>query len=115
MGDKTQQSILWLDQLSNDDVFLVGGKNASLGEMYNTLTSQGIRIPNAFVITAHAYREFVKDTGLAELIKEELADLDTHNIKELLEEARRVSRRYVLIKDHICEGITDHIILKFMD
>ncbi len=39
----------------------------------------------------------------------------THNIKKLLEEAYRVSRRYILIKDHICKNLIDHIILKFMD
>jgi len=61
MEDKSQKLILWLDQLTNDDVPLVGGKNASLGEMYTELIPQGIRIPNAFVVTARAYRIFMKN------------------------------------------------------
>ena len=90
MEDKSKELILWLDQLSNDDVSMVGGKNASLGEMYNTLTSQGIRIPNAFVVTAYAYREFVKNTGLDVLIKEELEGLDTSDIKELQKKGKKI-------------------------
>ena len=46
--------ILWFDQLGIEDVGLVGGKNASLGEMYKNLTPKGIKIPNGFAITAHA-------------------------------------------------------------
>ena len=95
MEDKSKELILWLDQLSNDDVPLVGGKNASLGEMYNTLTSQGIRIPNAFVVTAYAYRKFVEDTGLDILIKEELDDLDTSNIKELQKKGKKIRESFL--------------------
>ena len=58
-----------------NDVEIVGGKNASLGEMYCQLVPKGIRVPNAFVVTAHAYRTFVAQTKLGELIKEELTDL----------------------------------------
>ena len=103
MEDKSKELILWLDQLSNDDVPLVGGKNASLGEMYNTLASQGIKVPNAFVITARAYREFVKDTGLADLIKEELADLDTHNIKQLQKKGKKI--RDAFLKEKLPPGL----------
>src|SRR3990167_63024 len=46
MTDKDQRLILWFDQIDNADVALVGGKNASLGEMYSRLTSRGIRVPN---------------------------------------------------------------------
>ena len=45
--------ILWFDDISIDDVPLVGGKNASLGEMYRHLTSKGVNIPHGFAITAY--------------------------------------------------------------
>jgi len=81
--DKANSNILWFDQVSNDDVKLVGGKNASLGEMYRDLTPQGIRIPNGFIVTARGYRHFVEKTGLNEIIKRELSMLDIHNIENL--------------------------------
>ena len=57
--NKQSQAILWFDQVGNDDVSFVGGKNASLGEMYTTLREKGIRVPNGFIVTAKAYRDFV--------------------------------------------------------
>ncbi len=48
--------IRWFDQISMDDVSVVGGKNASLGEMYRQLTPHGVRVPNGFATTADAYR-----------------------------------------------------------
>ncbi|MDD5750139.1 MAG: phosphoenolpyruvate synthase [Candidatus Pacebacteria bacterium] len=58
--EKNEKYLLWLDEIGKDDVALVGGKNASLGEMYCHLTSQGIRIPNGFALTAKAYWHFLK-------------------------------------------------------
>ncbi|MFW5853603.1 MAG: phosphoenolpyruvate synthase [Patescibacteria group bacterium] len=81
--DKSNCSILWFDQLNNDDVALVGGKNASLGEMYVTLTPKGVNIPNGFVITAAAYRQFITEAGLDNFINQEMDNLDTGNIKQL--------------------------------
>ena len=95
MEDKKQELILWLDQLSNDDVPLVGGKNASLGEMYNILSPRGIRIPNAFVVTAHAYYAFIKDTGLDVIIRKELTDLDTHDIKALQSKGKKIREAFL--------------------
>jgi pyruvate,water dikinase len=95
--DKATSNILWFDQLSNDDVELVGGKNASLGEMYSQLTAQGIRIPNGFAITAHAYREFVNDSGLADIIKKELEDLDTSDVKSLQKKGKAVREAFLKV------------------
>ncbi|MCK5096000.1 MAG: phosphoenolpyruvate synthase [Candidatus Pacebacteria bacterium] len=107
MGDKTQSLILWFDQLCNDDVGLVGGKNASLGEMYSELTAQGIRIPNGFAITSHAYREFVNNSGLAEIIKEQLEDLDVSDIKSLQKKGKAV--REAFLKVELPEVLTKEI------
>jgi len=90
--DKSQKLILWLDQVTNDDVAFVGGKNASLGEMYTHLVPKGIRVPNAFVVTAEAYRRFVNDSGLADVMHKELDNLDTGNIKALQKSQKSVQR-----------------------
>jgi len=54
--DKDKELILWFDEIGIDDVPLVGGKNASLGEMYQKLTDKGVNIPGGFAITAYALR-----------------------------------------------------------
>ncbi len=67
--EKSKTSILWWREISMTDLALVGGKNASLGEMYSQLTAKGVRIPNGFAITAAAYREFIQGSGLQKIIK----------------------------------------------
>lgn len=76
-------SILWFETLGIEDVPLVGGKNASLGEMYRGLRPRGIRIPNGFAITATAYHRFIREAGVDDRLKEILAGLDTRNIEDL--------------------------------
>ena len=62
--NKKQKYILWFNQISSRDVPLVGGKNASLGEMYTKLTKRGINIPNGFALTAKAYWHFINKNKL---------------------------------------------------
>jgi pyruvate,water dikinase len=62
----------------------VGGKNASLGEMYGHLTKKGIKVPNGFATTAQAYNYFLDSTGLKKKIKEILAGLNTKNVSDLM-------------------------------
>ena len=50
------------------DIDQVGGKNASLGEMVRNLTSAGVRVPDGFATTADAYRQFISEGGLVEII-----------------------------------------------
>ena len=52
--NKKKEFILWFNELGIKDVPLVGGKNASLGEMYRELSSKGVRVPNGFAVTAYA-------------------------------------------------------------
>ena len=82
--------IRWFRDVSIADVGLVGGKNASLGEMYRELTLQGILIPNGFAITAEGYRHVLRVDGLAEKIRAILSDLDTHDLANLAARGRRV-------------------------
>lgn len=86
----TPRFIRWFREIDADQVGLVGGKNASLGEMYRELTPRGIRIPNGFAVTAEAYRHFLKVGGLGDRIKGILLDLDTNDIQGLSSRGRRI-------------------------
>ena len=82
--------IRWFRDISIDDVPLVGGKNASLGEMYRELSSQGIRVPNGFAVTAAAYRHFLQENRLDDVIRQMLSGLDTNNLAGLSDVGRRI-------------------------
>ena len=77
--------IKWFADINIDDVALVGGKNASLGEMVRELSGQGVKVPNGFAITAEAYRHFIREAGIdAHTIEEGLkvqAEMETHGLK----------------------------------
>jgi pyruvate,water dikinase len=95
MGKHDDALILWFDDIGIEDVPLVGGKNASLGEMYRNLTAKGVAVPHGFAITAYAYRHLLKTAGIAMAIEEALAGLDTHdlrNLQERGEKARNIIR-----------------------
>ncbi|MBR9699493.1 phosphoenolpyruvate synthase [Candidatus Woesearchaeota archaeon] len=88
--NKADQFILWFDQLGIEDVPLVGGKNASLGEMYRNLSPKGVKIPNGFAVTAYAYRYLLEKTGTRDKIKDILKDLDTSNMDNLAAHGQKV-------------------------
>ncbi len=75
--------IRWFDQVGMQDVGLVGGKNASLGEMYRQLTPRGIRIPNGFATTADAYRMFLIDSGLDDKVQQLLSGMNASDVNSL--------------------------------
>jgi pyruvate, water dikinase len=86
---RDQQLVLWLDQLRLEDVPIVGGKNASLGEMIQQLTPQGIRVPSGFATTSHAYRYFIEKTGLDAQLREVLGGFDINDVTELRRRGRK--------------------------
>ena len=90
--DKKKALILWFNELGIEDVPYVGGKNASLGEMYRLLTQKGVNIPNGFAVTANAYFYILKKEGIMIKIKDILKDLNTHDLKNLQERGRKVRR-----------------------
>ncbi|NTV15418.1 MAG: phosphoenolpyruvate synthase [Desulfobulbaceae bacterium] len=95
MGTHDEALILWFDEIGIADVPLVGGKNASLGEMYRNLTTKGVAVPHGFAITAYAYRHLLKTAGIAQAIEDALAGLDTHDLHNLQargEKARNIIR-----------------------
>ncbi len=73
------------ENLRMSDVEVVGGKNASLGEMISQLAASGVRVPGGFATTAHAFREFLKFQGLDARIQKCLADLNTDDVRALAE------------------------------
>lgn len=82
--------IRWFDEIGIADVPLVGGKNASLGEMYRELGSQGINLAYGFAITAEAYREFLQTTGLDQKVKSILTGLDSGKTEDLQKRGRAI-------------------------
>lgn len=83
MSDNKSKYIRWFEETTIDDVPLVGGKNASLGEMYRELTSKGVRIPNGFSVTAEAYWHTLEAGGILEKLKSTMEGLDTSDIADL--------------------------------
>lgn len=85
--------ILTFGELGIEDVPLVGGKNAALGEMYSHLSPLGVNIPDGFAVTASAYRFFLNKSGLEEKIEKILDGLDTHDIRSLQSKGRKIRRK----------------------
>ena len=77
-------------ELGIDDVPLVGGKNASLGEMYQALSGEGVKVPNGFATTAQAYRDYLSHNGLEQRIGEALAGLDVDDVDALAATGARI-------------------------
>lgn len=75
--------IRWFEEIKNEDVPLVGGKNASLGEMYRELTGKGVKIPNGFAVTAEAYRHVLATSAIRAELEATLAGLDKSDIADL--------------------------------
>ena len=75
--------IIPFEQLKNKDVELVGGKNASIGEMISGLATLGVSVPGGFATTSHAYRDFLAQAGLDERIRQVLATLDVDDVERL--------------------------------
>jgi pyruvate, water dikinase len=88
-SSKEQSFILWFDEVGIADIPLVGGKNASLGEMIQQLTPKGVNVPTGFATTAYAYRYFIKSALLDAQLRELFSDLDVDDVKNLRERGRK--------------------------
>jgi pyruvate,water dikinase len=86
---KENAFVLWFEEVGIEDIPLVGGKNASLGEMIQQLTPKGVNVPTGFATTAYAYRYFVKNAGLEEKLRQLFADLDVEDVSDLRERGRQ--------------------------
>jgi len=84
--------IKWFEELKIEDVPLVGGKNASLGEMIRNLGEKGVNVPGGFAITAYAYKYVIEKAGVDKKIQEILSDLDTHDVINLAERGEKIRK-----------------------
>ena len=96
--NKNNKFIKFFNELSIKDVPIVGGKNASLGEMYCNLAKKNIKVPNGFATTSYAYNFFMEKAGLKKEIKKILKGLNTHNVVDLMKRGALV-RKTILNAD----------------
>ena len=87
-----QPFIKFFKEINYKDVPMVGGKNASLGEMYTKLTSKGVRVPNGFATTAYAYEFFMDKSGLKKKIRKILSGLKIHDVNDLMKRGTKVRK-----------------------
>lgn len=90
--------IKWFRELSIGDISLVGGKNASLGEMFRELAPKGVKVPDGFAITSDAYRHLLRSANLDEEITRILHGLDTGDMDNLRERGQRVRHAILAAK-----------------
>lgn len=88
---KERRIILWFNELGKDDVPLVGGKNANLGEMINA----GIPVPPGFAVTAYAYKRFINETGIRDKIYDIIRETVRKRRPEEYEEASKKIRSLI--------------------
>lgn len=105
--NKKEAYILWFNQIGIEDVPFVGGKNASLGEMYQHLTKKKVKIPNGFAITAKAYFDLLEEAGIRKEIRNALRGLNTRNIDNLQKRGHAV--RNLILNAEIPADITKDI------
>ncbi|MBE0472241.1 MAG: phosphoenolpyruvate synthase, partial [Methyloprofundus sp.] len=102
------QYIRFFDEIGIEDIPLVGGKNASLGEMYQKLSSQGVKVPNGFAITAEAYRYMLDNSNSWDALHVILDGLQADDVKSLALCARKA--REIVYAAGIPEDLQDEII-----
>src|SRR6185437_2660149 len=86
--------VRWFKDIRLEDVPLVGGKTASLGELYSTLAPEGVRVPNGFALTAAAYRDALTRSGAWDKLGPLLAGIDKRRISDL---ARRAAAARAIV------------------
>jgi pyruvate,water dikinase len=118
MGEKPY--ILWFDEIGLNDLPLVGGKNASLGEMRRELAKQGVSVPNGFAVTVNAYHALLEEgivqdwqdgkskPRIRESIRDTLSGLDVENVEDLSERGSRVRR--LIYSLEFPRGIVEEIV-----
>lgn len=96
-SSETFEYIKFFNQIRIEDIPSVGGKNASLGEMYQALTPSGVLVPNGFAITAQAYHALLAENNLLDTLHQIIDPLDKHDIADIADLARRGEQARELI------------------
>ena len=100
--------VRWFYEIGIEDIPLVGGKNASLGEMCRELEPKGVRLADGFAVTAEAYRHFVRSAGLQARIRTILDGLDTRDVPNL--QKRGASVRHAILAAELPEDLQQGIV-----
>ena len=103
--------VRWFGELGIDDVAVVGGKNASLGELYRELTGRGVNVPNGFALTAAAYRDTLTEAGAWAALEEALAGLDKSDVAELALRGRRA--REIVYGAPLPDAVRDQVVAAY--
>lgn len=103
--------IRWFEEIGINDVPQVGGKNASLGEMYQQLTAQGVRVPNGFAVTAEAYQQVLTANKAWPQLHEALDKLNPDNVKDL--QARGAKARAIIAACKLPKDLQSEIIAHY--
>ena len=104
---KNVPDILWLAEINKDDIPSVGGKGASLGEM----TSIGLPVPDAFVVTAQAFRKFLVETGIENELFAGLQDVDVEDAEELDRAAEKAKK--MVLEAPMLDSIREEIFASY--
>ncbi|WP_009633053.1 phosphoenolpyruvate synthase [Synechocystis sp. PCC 7509] len=95
LSSKERSLILWFNQVGISDIALVGGKNASLGEMIQQLVPSGVKVPDGFATTAYAFRYFIEQAGLKAKLSSLFATLDIDDVHKL-QQAGKQARSLIM-------------------
>lgn len=110
-SQSTSTYIRWFQDISIQDVGFVGGKNASLGDMYRTLGKKGVHIPNGFAVSAAAYRAMLEKNNLKKKIKIIVKDLDVRDIRALRRAGKRI--RGLIEAAPLPHGLSEEITMAY--
>jgi pyruvate,water dikinase len=106
--DHANEYVKWFRDLGIEDVAEVGGKNASLGELYRELTLLGVNVPNGFAVTADAYRDTLSASGAWDRLRETLEGLDKTDVADLAKRGRRA--REIVYESALPDDVRDQIV-----
>jgi len=111
--NKKQKYIKWFEEVSKKDIPLVGGKNASLGEMISQLSSKGVNIPDGFALTTDTYWHFLKENKIKQKLKEIFKNFNPNSIKNLQEVGKKA--RSVILKSEFPNDLKEEIIYSYKE
>ena len=111
--EKSQKNILWFSEVGIDDVPVVGGKNASLGEMFVNLVPKGVNVPYGFAVTVNFYWKFIKANSLDESLSEIFSHLDPKDIKSVQEAGKEA--RSAIEKSIFPEELKKELFLAYLE
>ncbi len=110
---KEEKNVLTLLEVTSEDINLVGGKNASLGEMITELVPKGVSVPDGFAVTSTAYWRFMQENKLGEKLKKIMSDFDPKNIKSLQKAGKRA--RSLIMSGRFSEQTKEDIIISYQE